>query len=168
MISKNNYDLFLKNILEQIDCDWVIIGGSLLILLKASDRATTDIDICPLGELTNERRMHLMTVAQDSGLPIEAINPAADFFLRQIPGWKESLILFKTGKNGNLYRPSLALYFKLKLGRASDSDILDCISFLKWYQKNGLLYDKDELLKVLAHFDKTKVELLALEISRDP
>lgn len=112
MISENQYELFLQNMLEQIDCDWVIIGGSLLALLKATNRSTTDIDICSLDELTNERRLHLMNIAQKSGLPIEAINPAADFFLRQISDWKKSLVFFKVGLKGSLYRPSLELYFK--------------------------------------------------------
>lgn len=166
MISQQNYDLFVKKILEKIDCDWLIIGGSLLILLKASERATTDIDICPIEELTNERRLQLMDVAQQSGLPIEAINPAADFFLRQIPNWKESLVLYKTGKNGNLYRPSLELYFKLKLNRASDSDISDCISFLKWYEKNNLAFDKAKLFEILSTGDQNKLAQIFKELQR--
>ena len=72
------------------------------------------------------------------------------------------------GKNGNLFRPSLTLYFKLKLGRASESDILDCLSFLNWYEKNKLPYDKKELLDVLAACDAIKVSPLVLEINRFP
>ncbi len=166
MISNQNYDLFLKNILEQIDCDWLIIGGSLLVLLRATNRATTDIDICPLSELTNDRRIQLMDVAQKSGLPIEAINPAADFFLRQIAGWKESLVLFKSGKNGNLYRPSISLYFRLKLSRGTETDIADCISFLNWHRDNNLAYEKDNLLVLLSNYDKSKVTPIAKELNR--
>ena len=166
MISQNNYDLFLKNILEQIDCDWLIIGGSLLVLLRASERATTDIDICSLGELTNERRLQLMDIALQSGLPIEAINPAADFFLKQIPGWKESLILFKSGTNGNLYRPSIELYFKLKLNRSSQSDILDCISFLDWHKKNLIPYNREILFKILKNYDEIKVNQIKSELTK--
>ncbi len=55
-----------------------------------------------------------MTVAQNSGLAIESINPAADFFLKQIPDWKSSIILFLTGAKGHLYRPSFELYLKNK------------------------------------------------------
>jgi len=40
MITRNQYDEFLKNILEEIDSDWVIIGGSLLAIIHASDRST--------------------------------------------------------------------------------------------------------------------------------
>lgn len=165
MISPEQYELFLNNILKQIDCDWVIIGGSLLALLKATDRATTDIDICALSELTNERRLQLMKIAQDSGLSIEAINPAADFFLRQIPNWKESLVLFKNGLNGNLYRPSLALYIRLKLNRGSESDLADCVSFLKWHDQNSVEYDRNELLEILERYTPAKVQDLKILIT---
>ncbi len=164
MISENQYELFLQNVLEQIDCDWVIIGGSLLALLKATNRSTTDIDICSLDELTNERRLHLMNIAQKSGLPIEAINPAADFFLRQISDWKKSLVLFKVGLKGSLYRPSLELYFKLKLNRCSESDIQDCISFLNWHRDNSLNYNKNNLLAILESYDQVKVGQLRFYI----
>ena len=164
MISENQYELFLQNVLEQIDCDWVIIGGSLLALLKATNRSTTDIDICSLDELTNERRLHLMNIAQKSGLPIEAINPAADFFLRQISDWKKSLVLFKVGLKGSLYRPSLELYFKLKLKRCSESDIQDCISFLNWHRDNSLNYNKTNLLAILESYDQVKVGQLRFYI----
>ena len=40
MITRNQYDEFLKNILEEIDSDWVIIGGSLLAIIQASKQAT--------------------------------------------------------------------------------------------------------------------------------
>ncbi len=156
MITAEQYDQFLINLLAEIDCDWVIVGGSLLALLKASNRSTSDIDICTLGELTNERRLQLMKIAQASGLPIEAVNPSADFFLREIPNWKESLVLFRSGKNGNLYRPSIELYFKLKLNRCSPTDVSDCVSFLKWHNENSLSYDKNNLITILSLFTKDK------------
>ena len=93
MITRKQYDDFIKNVLEEIESDWVIIGGSLLAIIHASDRSTADIDICPLNEMTNEQRLLLMNIATKSGLPIEAINPSADFFLRQIPNWKAALVL---------------------------------------------------------------------------
>ncbi len=163
MITRAQYDNFLKNILEEIESDWVIIGGSLLTIIQASERATTDIDICPLNEMTNEHRLLLMNLAIKSGLPIEAINPSADFFLRQIPNWKSSLVLFKSGKNGNIFRPSLELYLKLKLNRSSDTDITDCISFIKWHKKNALEINSEIIKKLLSSYANNKI-LRILEI----
>lgn len=33
----------------------------------------------------------MMEVAEDLGLPIEAVNSPADFFLERIPGWRDQL-----------------------------------------------------------------------------
>lgn len=158
MITKSQYDIFLKNMTEEIEGDWVVIGGSLLALIQASDRSTTDIDICPLNEMTNEMRLNLMTIASKSGLPVEAINPSADFFLRQIPNWKSSLVLFKSGKKGNLFRPSLELYLKLKLNRASDTDIEDCIRFIEWHQKKSIPIDSNSLKELLKSYPSEKTQ----------
>lgn len=103
--------------------------------------------------MTNEHRLLLMNVAVRSGLPIEVINPGADFFLRQIPNWKASLILFKSGKKGNLFRPS---FLKLKLNRGTDTDIADCISFINWYKKNCLEINFEAIKNVLVSYDSEK------------
>lgn len=158
MITKSQYDIFLQNIIEDIEGDWVIIGGSLLVLIHASDRTTTDIDICPLNEMTNDMRLNLMTIASKSGLPIEAINPSADFFLRQIPNWKSSLVLFQTGKKGKLFRPSLELYLKLKLNRSSDTDIEDCIRFIEWHKNNSISIDQVALTALLKTYSTEKTD----------
>lgn len=158
MITHTQYSEFLKNITEDIEGDWVIIGGSLLAIIQASNRSTVDIDICPLNELTNENRLNLMNLAIKSGLPIEAINPSADFFLRQIPNWKSSLVLFKAGKKGNIFRPSLELYFKLKLNRSSDTDIDDCISFINWHKKNSLEINFENIKNILKNYNSEKIQ----------
>lgn len=164
MITRVQYDSFLKNILEEIDSDWVIIGGSLLTIIHASDRATSDIDICPLNEMTNEHRLLLMNLATKSGLPIEAINPSADFFLRQIPNWKTSLVLFKTGKKGNVFRPSLELYLKLKLNRCSDTDVDDCISFINWHKQNSLEINYESIKNILVSYSSEKTKRILQNI----
>ena len=106
MINKDQYEKFLNSMTDLLAGDWVIIGGSLLAIINADARVTADIDICPVEELTNEQRLQMMDLALAAGLPIEALNPSADFFLRQIPNWKASLILFKKGLKGTIYRPS--------------------------------------------------------------
>ena len=152
MISETQYQNFIKNVTESLEKDWVIVGGSLLALIKASTRATSDIDICPLNDMSNEDRLALMDLAIKSNLPIEAINPSADFFLRQIPCWKSSLVLLINGKKGKIYRPSLELYIQLKLNRASQIDIEDCISFIKWHKLENIAYDSEKIKEHLNNY----------------
>ncbi len=158
MITRNQYEQFLIFITTDLEDDWVVIGGSLLAILNAGSRNTSDIDICPLGELTNEKRLALMKLALKAGLSIESINPSADFFLRQIPNWKSALVFFKSGLKGNIYRPSLELYLKLKLNRGSDSDIIDCVSFIEWHKKNSLPIDEQAIKNLLSNYDLKKTQ----------
>lgn len=113
MLTQQNYQEFLDLVTDEITGDWLVVGGALLGLLEKQERITMDIDICPIGEMTNDLRLELMNLAAKCGLPVEAINPAADFFIKQIPHWKTSIVLLKKGQRGAIYRPSIELYFKL-------------------------------------------------------
>ncbi|HEY1079697.1 MAG TPA: hypothetical protein VGE46_06350 [Bdellovibrio sp.] len=150
MITAKQYSDFVNSVADTMEGDWVLVGGALIAILLPGTRVTADIDLCPIGELTNERRIELMRLAQASGLSLEAINPSADFFLRQIPNWKSSLVIFKAGKKGNLYRPSLDLYIQMKCSRLSESDLSDCLAFIEWHKTQNIIYDKaiiENLLK---------------------
>lgn len=149
MISLDQYKLFLESMITELEGDWVLIGGSLLAVINAESRLTSDIDLCSIDELSNEKRISLMKLAEKAGLSIEAINPAADYFLKKIPNWKNSIVILKNGTKGNLYRPSLELYIALKLGRSTDTDIKDCISFLKWHVENKIDFDREKIKQTL-------------------
>lgn len=165
MIQKSQYESFLKSVTDELEGDWVLIGGSLLLLLGASTRATTDIDICPIGEMDNEKRLMLMEIAMKANLPIEAINPSADFFLRKISSWKFSVMPLVSGKKGNVFRPSIQLYFKLKLARGSDSDIEDCKAFLEWHKQNSFEIPKGPLTEIVKSFKDQKFSDLLKSIA---
>ena len=149
MITVENYKRFLSSMITELEGDWVLIGGSLLAVINAESRLTADIDLCAVDELTNEKRLSLMKLADQAGLSIEAINLAADYFLKQIPNWKNSVVILQTGAKGNLYRPSLELYMALKLARGTMTDIKDCVSFLNWHVKNSVSFDKLKLKQTL-------------------
>ena len=149
MINSKQYSEFLKSVVNDLEGDWLVIGGALLAIIQTESRATVDIDLCPIGEMNNELRLSLMTVAQNAGLTIESINPAADFFLKQIPNWKSAIVLFLKGSKGSLYRPSFELYIKLKIERLSETDILDCILYYEWNIKNNLPIDTEEIFKLI-------------------
>ncbi len=164
MIQAENYQKFINLVADEISGDWLVIGGSLLAVLGENQRVTADIDICPIENMTNSSQLELMNLALKCDLSIEAINPAADFFVKQIPNWKNSIILLKKGLKGSIYRPSLELYFKLKLARCTESDIEDCLSFLTWYKKNNLDYDKPVIKKLAAdkYSEKPSAKLLTI------
>lgn len=164
MIKLESYQKFVNSVADEITGDWLIIGGSLLAILGAHQRVTADIDICPIGNMNNDLQLELMNLAIKCGLSIEAINPAADFFVKKIPNWKSSIVLFKKGQKGAIYRPSLELYFKLKLARCSESDLEDCLSFLSWYKKNNLAFDKLRIktLTLDKHLEKPSKKLLEI------
>lgn len=149
MINSEQYNNFLKSVANDLEGDWLVIGGALLAIIQSDSRATVDIDLCPINEMTNELRLSLMTVAQNSGLSIESINPAADFFLKQIPNWKSSIILFLTGAKGHLYRPSFELYLKLKIERLTETDFEDCLLYFRWNKKNNFVLDFESIQKIL-------------------
>jgi hypothetical protein len=149
MIQNEQYQKFLKNVVDQLQGEWLIIGGSLLALIQASGRYTTDIDLCPLQDLTNDMRLNLMEIATQSGLSIDAINPAADFFVRQIPNWKSQIVMFMQGQKGRLFRPTLQLYFQLKLARLSESDLADCFSYYEWHVQSGIEFSKNVLSELV-------------------
>lgn len=149
MISLEQYKLFLQSMVTELEGDWVLIGGSLLAVINAESRFTSDIDLCSIDELSNEKRISLMKLAEQAGLSIEAINPAADYFLKQVPNWKNSLVILQNGIKGNLYRPSLELYMALKLNRGTDTDIKDCLSFIRWHLKNNIDFDREKIKKTI-------------------
>lgn len=163
MIQREQYNNFLKSVADDLEGDWLVIGGSLLAIIQAESRTTVDIDLCPLNEMTNELRLSLMTVAQNAGLSIESINPAADFFLKQIPNWKSSIVLFMAGQKGNLYRPSFELYLKLKIERLSQTDIEDCILYYKWNKENQLSAEYTEILNHKMTFEKVADKVQSLQ-----
>lgn len=72
MIKPHQYSDFIDAVVENMEGDWVLVGGALMAILIPGTCATLDIDLCPLGELTNERRIELMKLAQASGLSYEA------------------------------------------------------------------------------------------------
>ena len=167
MIQADSYQKFLNSVADEISGDWLVIGGSLLAILGAHQRVTADIDICPIENMNNDLQLELMNLAVKCGLSIEAINPAADFFVKQIPNWKSSIVLLKKGHTGAIYRPSLELYFKLKLARCSESDVADCSSFLEWYKKNSLSFDNLLIKKLVSDKYLKKPSEKLLEIIKD-
>ena len=122
---------FLSLAGNQLSGDWVILGGSVLTLRGISYRVTNDIDLAGPQEATQEQLLILFGIAEELGLPIEAINQAAAFFLYQIKDWRNHLIKVHSGRGANFFCPDDTLFLRLKFRRLSEIDLSDCLEILK-------------------------------------
>ena len=128
-LDRSRLEEVVSAISERLDGDWLLIGGALVSLWLRPGRATEDVDVVGLGG-TSAQRLALMKLAVDLGLPVEAVNSAADFFVARIDGWRDHLVLFRAGARGRVFRPDATLFLLLKIGRLSASDLDDCLALL--------------------------------------
>ena len=68
--------------------EWLLVGGALVSVWVEPRRVTEDIDLVGLTGTQGER-LALMDAVFSLGLPVEAVNSAADFFVHRISGWRE-------------------------------------------------------------------------------
>lgn len=124
MIQKDILKLYY-NILESLKGDWLLVGGALLHVLGISDRETLDIDLVPIGKITNEDQLKIMDIAMKNGFPPETINFSAEYFVKKQKGWEKELILISDNKKSRMYRPSKKLFRLLKEQRGTETDLID-------------------------------------------
>jgi len=129
---QNKDILILYNeIIKNLHGDWLLVGGALLHVLEISDRITLDIDLVPLGEITNKDQLKIMQIAEDNNFPPETINFAAEYFVKKQKNWRNELVILFENKNLKLYRPSKILFRLLKEQRGTETDLLDIEMFEK-------------------------------------
>ena len=151
---------FIQLLGEKVTGKWVIMGGSVLPLLDASTRHTQDIDVAGPSKATLGESLALMEIAQTLGLPIEAVNQAAAFFLHKIPGWDKEIILIYKGPKAEIYRPSSGLYVLLKLNRLSETDLDDCIKMIQYAYGHKEFFDAKKVEKAIKNFIKKSEDTL--------
>ena len=142
-LDRRRIETVVQAVADRLDGDWLLVGGALVALWFEPGRTTEDVDLVGIGGGA-ERRLELLGLASDLGLPVEALNSAADFFVERVPGWRDEVEVLRRGKRGTVYRPTPTLFLILKAGRLSDRDLLDC---------EGLL-------------DKAAAESLPVDVSR--
>lgn len=132
-IRMNNKDIMelYVNIRKNLKGDWLLVGGALLHVLGISDRETLDIDLVPVGTITNKTQLDIMEIAAGSGFPPETINFAAEYFVKKQKNWKKEIILLSENKTSRIYRPSKKLFRLLKTQRGTETDLLDIELFEK-------------------------------------
>ncbi|MGE4133904.1 MAG: hypothetical protein AB7F86_19870 [Bdellovibrionales bacterium] len=138
---------FLTKASNSLKGDWLLVGGTLLPAVGIDIRSTVDIDLIGLSASGNQDSLELMELAESIGLPVDSINQAAAYFLKKVGHTKKDLILLRKGKSANIYRPSVELYWRLKLGRLSETDALDCQHYLQYASGQGDEIDFKKLTK---------------------
>jgi hypothetical protein len=91
-----------------------------------------------------------MELAADASIPIEAVNSAADFFVRRIVGWRDQLVELMRGASAVIYRPSATLFLLLKLERLSEADLDDCLTMISHCARTG---ESIDVARVIARLD---------------
>src|SRR5687767_7234734 len=107
-----------------------------------------------------------MQIFEELGLPVETINQAATFFVNKVGYKKADLLPLHKGKSATVYRPSLNLYWRLKLGRLSENDVLDCqhyFHFCKGQKDRIDLAHLKETLTASKKLAKTQEKLINLQ-----
>lgn len=148
---------FLTSAAEDLQGDWVLLGGALVALLFDPERGTEDIDLVALHP-DQESRVRLMDAAARAGLGVETVNSAADFFLRRIDGWENDLLPMVTLGGLTVWRPGPRLFVRLKAGRMTERDLADCLLAL---EAEGAGLDWSETLAWLRDLDSETREVSA-------
>jgi hypothetical protein len=150
----------LQRVVERLHGDWLLVGGALVALWLDARRVTEDVDLVGI-EGTGADRRSLLELAADLGLPVEALNSAADYFVNRIPDWRTQIELFRTGGAGRVFRPSPTLFLLLKLRRLSARDLDDCFELVRRCQRDGLVVDVRRVRSELAALAPVDDEALA-------
>lgn len=148
-MDKKLLDKFIQLLGEKVSGNWIIIGGSVLPWLGASCRHTKDIDIVGPKDSSQMDTLLIMEIAQSLGLPIEAINQAAAFFLYRISDWEKNIVLIYKGHKASVFRPNATLYILLKLKRFSEGDYEDCLNMIEFSKNKKESIRKQKILESL-------------------
>lgn len=147
-------------IAERLDGEWLLIGGALVAIWVEPRRVTEDLDVVGMRGTADERYA-LMNLAIDLGLPVEAVNSAADFFVRRIVGWRDEVAVLRAGARSTVYRPTPTLFVLLKMSRLSEQDLADCDAVLRHTAAGAGPVDGARLLAALAALPATDDHALA-------
>lgn len=153
-------ETILDAISDRLPGDWLVLGGALVSVWLDARRTTEDVDVIGLGGTLAERYA-LLRLAGDLGLAPETLNSASDFFLEQIPGWRDELEVWKRGAVGTIWRPSPTLLVMLKSGRLSTQDLADCAAAIDRAREEQLPLDVARLLGWIAALPPTDDAALA-------
>lgn len=160
VLDRERLEAVLEAAEARLKGEWLLVGGALVCLWLEPRRVTEDVDLIGLSG-TAEERLALMTLADDLGLPVEAVNSAADYFVRRIDGWREELEVFRAAGGFTLYRPSPTLFLLLKIGRLTEADLGDCLAVIRRARVEGLRIDAGRVRAALDALPPAADDILA-------
>jgi hypothetical protein len=140
---------------EKLEGDWLLVGGALVALWLEPGRTTEDVDLVGIRHDEGDARLALLGLADDLGLPVEALNSAADYFVQRIPNWEEKIELLHGGSMGRIFRPSPTLFLLLKVRRLSEQDLSDCLHLLQEVENEKMPLDTGRVLAALDELEDT-------------
>jgi hypothetical protein len=162
MINTKLMEMFLEKAVGKLSGEWIVIGGTVLPLMGIDHRVTVDIDIINLSfESSNNDSLKLMNIAQELKLPIESINQAGAYYLSKIENVNEHLVILRQSKKCKIYRPDAYLFIRLKIERFSETDLSDCLTFIKKNEEEYLLHKK-EIIRLI----QTKIKTARIEVQK--
>lgn len=132
---------------RRLEGEWLLVGGALAAIWFSPDRVTEDVDLVSLTA-SNDARFALMALAQEVGLPVEAVNSAADYFVRKVPGWRDDLEVLRKTERLTLYRPSATLFLRLKL-RLGEQDLDDCLALIEHARARAIAIDREAVIAAI-------------------
>jgi hypothetical protein len=134
-VDSQTVEALLSDLCQNVGGDWLLAGGSLVLIEFGGGRPTEDIDIVNLTHPTLSpvaSQTELFRAALRLGLSAENVNSPVGFFVNEIPGWQSHLVEMRTGPKGRIFRPDLALLVTLKLRRGTETDLEDLrVAFAK-------------------------------------
>jgi len=117
---------FLQLAGDSLRGEWLLVGGTLLPAVGVDIRSTVDIDLVGLSSKEAAQSLELMELAEKLDLGVETINQAASYFVNKCGYKRTDLIPMIKGKSATIFRPSVQLYWRLKIARLSETDAIDC------------------------------------------
>ncbi|GMV43780.1 MAG: hypothetical protein AMXMBFR64_54960 [Myxococcales bacterium] len=108
-------EAFIQTAADRLVGRWLLVGRAVAALWLRPRRMTEGVDLLGLDDPS--QRLQLFELADATGLPVEAVNSTADFFVRAVPGWDQELVVLATGARATIIRPSATLFVLLKLRR---------------------------------------------------
>lgn len=142
----------LQRVTDELDGDWLLVGGGVVAVWLSDTRVTEDIDLVGVPG-TQEQRYALIEVCVRAGVPPETVNSAADYYLRKIPDWQMHTAPLFTGTRGRILRPTTTLFLLLKLSRLTETDLEDCRVWLAHSEREPV--DEARVLAALTALPET-------------
>ena len=63
---------------------------------------------------------------------------------------KRDLVVLREGRGATIYRPNGTLFLLLKIARMNESDLLDCLQWMKWARESRETLDHARLLREIS------------------